>query len=527
MKINYEQIFLIICIVLILTQGLSAEFMSNQETVIHWRSVLKVPETESLQTGLSISLSVTPNSYYQINGTQINITGIIRNMFGPVANAGVVLAKGYLEKPADIANLTTDNNGEFSYSDTVNREGIIRYKARYSSNDLAKPIASSDEVEIKGTKNFDQNETLMINVQNTIVQGTNTNNQSPSSLITLTTKSLEYTSGQNITFSGLVTGINGHPLPHAIVSLEISYSEGNFTKIGNSLSTDQNGTFQNSFFLTGPVSPIIHAVLSGQSDNAVISNEIQMTFVPDDIVPPVRVRSDIRHIDAMISPSVIESGEPISISGWFSDSNGEPIQSARLNLYWYNFGDQIWDRYQMSSEAITTPDGYFTFNVSGPKLPGLSYMAIVSKYEKTGVPLFSSVLFLKTRDSSKVTSGKLFSDLIVSSSPDVVSIGEQSDIIFNLTDSGGNPLIGESLNLFFSMDGFTWLMNGNETVTNSEGIVKISDTPRQSGFHYYKGIFNGSQNFAPVQSETLVLPVIEGNRSEQNQENFFLSESEE
>ena len=88
--------------------------------------------------------------------------------------------------------------------------------------------------------------------------------------------------------------------------------------------------------------------------------------------PRARERTNNRHIDAELTPSVISPGENVTLTGWFSDGNGDGIADGSLNLYWFNFADRIWDRYQNRSEAITNNAGYFALNVTGPNLTGLS-----------------------------------------------------------------------------------------------------------------------------------------------------------
>ena len=73
----------------------------------------------------------------------------------------------------------------------------------------------------------------------------------------------------------------------------------------------------------------------------------------DDFLPRSRDRTDTRSIDADLNAVIIRPDENITISGWFSDGNGNGIPAGRLNLYWYNFADRIWDRYENCSEAIT------------------------------------------------------------------------------------------------------------------------------------------------------------------------------
>ncbi len=307
----------------------------------------------------------------------------------------------------------------------------------------------------------------------------------------------------------MVTGLKGTPLSYAGVTIEQKI-EGSFIRIGDLLSTDRNGTYSISYHLTGPSSPAFRAVSSDEKGNELVSTEILLSFRSDNFSPLSRDRMKTRHIDAILLPPVIRPGENITISGWFADGNGDGIPAGRLNLYWFNFADRIWDRYEPSAESITNEDGYYSFTVNGPKITGISYMAVVSKREQAGNPLFSSVLALTVRGDSTNSSTILPAIVTAESNPSEVTINNQAIITFTLSDLTGIPLAGEPLRLYFSEDGFTWFMNGNGNVTtNTEGVITMTDSPIRPGFHYYRGVYDGSALYGPADSGILVIPVLD------------------
>jgi hypothetical protein len=327
--------------------------------------------------------------------------------------------------------------------------------------------------------------------------------------ITLKTDTGSFAPGQNVTFSGNVWGIKGDPRSFTGVALERS-DAGSFVKIGESLSTDRNGSYSVSYHLTGPYSPDFRSVSTDENGNTIVSGNVSLSFLPERFFPIVRNRMDSRHIDAILSSSVIRPGENITISGWFADGNGDVIRAGMLYLYWYNFADRIWDRYEPSTKAITSGDGQYSFNVSGPNATGISYFAVISKREQSGNPLFSPSLLLTVRTDSKATTSVIPTVLTGKSNPAEVTVHSQAEINFTLSDISGVPLAEEPLRLYFSEDGFTWYMNGNGNLTtNAEGIISMTDSPKRAGFHYYQGIYNGSALYGPADSGILIIPVVE------------------
>ncbi|MFH0968844.1 MAG: hypothetical protein V1862_14290 [Methanobacteriota archaeon] len=631
-------LFILFIAFFITFSGVSSSAVTDEHTVDEWRAILAVPPGSGMLTGLQIALTINPDQYYFPIGSTVNLTGDVYNIFGPVDNASVILAKGEGEQPVPFENLTTDQNGKFSTVDMVNSSMPIRYQIWFEGSDNKKKnLILSNEIEIFGEQREGFEDGVISNVSDVVIKpglsatalaskkgeetgekvggdrsdifsvviagdvtgyqgpesdamvtisriqstgeeplgyritgsdglfeltdmttiselpvsyqivsdmGTpdpsddqvttvivnapalgddgqnltdvnvmddldNGLNQSEFPRISLKADSDSFISGQNITFSGLVTSAKGTPLPYAGVAIE-QLIRGSFSKIGDSLSTDRNGTYSISYHLTGPSSPIFRAVSSDEKGEDLVSGQISLSFLPDNFFPLSRDRMKSRHIDAALSPSVISPGENITISGWFADGNGDGISTGRLTLYWFNFVDRIWDPYGSRTESITNEDGYYSFIVNGPNATGISYFAVVSKREQGGDPLFSSVLALTVRGDEINTSSILPTTMTAHSNPSEVIVNDQAVVTFTLTDLTGIPLAGEPLHLYFSEDGFTWYMNGNENVTtNTEGIVTLTDSPQQAGFHYYQGVYDGSTQYGPTDSGILIIPALD------------------
>lgn len=623
-------LYLLFSTIFITLSGVSSGAVSGEHTTDEWRSILSVPSDGGIRTGLQISLTIDPDQYYLPFGSSANLSGEVYNIFGPVGNASIVLAKGG-DRPVPFENLTTDEFGKFSTADIVNSSGLIRYQIWFEGSDTGKTDRTvSNEIEIRGEKDEgDRDETISdasdsstipgltaaalaiwtgereegddsaiipieisgevtgyngpesdatvfifrmysggeeqlgyrvtgpegrfeftdhragaelpssyriisesgtpdstVNLETKVVasppetvvkdlpvtdsHGSEGNlNQSGFIGISLETDTKSFTSGQNITFSGKVTGLKGTPLSYADVIIEEASTKA-FTRIGDSLITTRNGTYSVSYHLTGPSSPTFRAVSSDEKGDKLVSNEVLLSFQSDSFSPLSRDRIKSRHINGNLLPPVIKPGEDITISGWFSDGDGAAIPFGRLNLYWFNFADRIWDKYEQSAEAIANEDGYYSFNVSGPDATGISYMAVVSKQELSGDPLFSHVLPLTVRGDPISGSSILPTRVTAESNLSEVTVNNQTLITFTLSDLTGTPLSGEPLRLYFSEDGFTWYMNGNGNVTTStEGVITITGIPKRAGFNYYRGVYDGSALYGPADSGILVIPVLE------------------
>lgn len=516
-----KPLHLLFFVTLILTSGIVSGVSLTEHTTEEWRSILAVPDNSTMLTGLQITLAISPDQYYLPQGSEVNITGAISTIFGPIKNAQVILARGNATKPTPVANLTSDESGSFSYTDRVNSPGVVRYQALFEGSDLkGENLTKSYEIEITAVAN-----TTPLNVTTPAdhrevensgeggedlaepVESGNVSEQvSGTSELTLHGPE-SFFSGENITLSGSVTGNGRSPLPYAAVTIQKSGSDGVYTKIGDTVMTGDDGTFTTSYYLTGPKPISFRAVSSDNQGKDLVSSTVTVPFEKtDDFAPMSRDRTGTRHIDANLNAAIIRPDENITLSGWFSDGNGNGIDAGRLNLYWYNFADRIWDRYRNCSEAITNDDGYYSFNVSGPNLTGISYLAVVSKKEQTGKPLFSHVLPLVVKGQSETSTSILPAQLTAKSDPPEVKVNEKAQITFTLSDPDGNPLAEEPVKMYFSEDGFTWFKNGNENLTTrSDGTVAMVDVPKTPGFHYYRGVYNGSEFFGPADSGILAL----------------------
>jgi hypothetical protein len=526
-KIFYFLIFA----ALITVSGVASGASLNEHTTDEWRSILAIPNSSTMLTGLQIYIAISPDQYYLLPGSEVNISGVISSVFDPIKNVPIILARGNGTNPIPYVNLTSDENGEFSFTDQVNTSGIVRYQAWFEGSDLKdKNLTRSYEIEVRVVtdvtdKNLSEPAPMTSILETSVQENGTENNEADedtisnekeqltgnSSDINLQITPESFTTGQNITLTGVIFGNDRTPLPHAPVSIEMKEDGNEFVKIGDTLSTDTSGKFTASYYLTGPDALLFRVVSSDEQGKNLVSNRVQVPFeMTEDFSPRAFERTESRHIDANLNAAIIRPDNNISISGWFSNGNGDGIAAGRLNLYWYNFADRIWDKYENCSEAITNHDGFFSFNVTGPNLTGISYLAVVSKKEQTGKPLFSHVLPLAVRGQTENKSLKLPAEFTVKSEPSEVRVNEKALITFTLTDPDGNPLAEEPVKMYFSEDGFNWFMNGNGNITTrSDGTIAMVDIPKASGFHYYRGIYDGSEFFGPADSGILTLIITE------------------
>ncbi|HWQ64615.1 MAG TPA: hypothetical protein VN429_09385 [Methanospirillum sp.] len=514
---------LLFLITLILVSGTASAISLKEHTTEEWQSILAIPDNSTMLTGLQITLAIRPNLYYLPQGSEVNISGKITTMFGPIKNAPIILARGNGTIPAPAVNLTTDDNGDFSLTDHLNSSGVVRYQAWFEGSDLkGKNLTKSYEIEITTVANSTEQKFTNLTVQEEPEQSIVEPEEIPESDATLNESDIKqisdtsglilhgpesYISGENVTFSGSIIGKNQTPLPFVALSIQKRGDNGQYSKIGDTITTGADGSFTTSYYLTGPETLSFRALSTDDLGKDLTSNVVTLQFEKtEDFAPMARDRTGIRNIDAGLNAAIIKPDENVTISGWFSDGEGNGVASGRLNLYWYNFADKIWDRYRNTSEAITNDDGYYAFNVSGPNLTGISYLAVVSKKEQTGKPLFSHVLPLVVRGQTETNSSILPAVLTVKSEPPEVQVNEKALITFTLSDPDGNPLAEEPVQMYFSEDGFTWFMNGNGNLTTrSDGTVAMVDVPKKSGFHYYRGVYGGSDFFGPADSGILAL----------------------
>ncbi len=504
---------------LILLSGTVSGVSLTEHTTDEWRSILAVPDNSTMLTGLQITLTVSPNTYYLPQGSEVNISGTISSIFGPIKNAQIILARGNATSPISYANLTSDESGDFSYTDLVNNSGVVRYQAWFEGSDLkGENLTKSYEVEINADasgqkitgpepdEETDTSEESLDESADSEEAGNSSERQDVGSLFTLHGPE-SFVSGENITLSGSLTAYDQTPLPYTPVTIQKQDSDGEYSKIGDTVITGDDGIFTASYFMTGPSPLTFRAVTSGKQGEELASNTVTMQFErTDDFAPMSRDRTGTRNINADLNAVIIRPDENVTISGWFSDGNGDGIAAGRLNLYWYNFADRIWDRYRNCSETITNDDGFYAFNVSGPNLTGVSYLAVVSKKEQTGKPLFSHILPLVVKGQAENSSSVLPAQLTAKSDPAEVQVNEKAQITFTLSDPDGNPLADEPVKMYFSEDGFTWFMNGNENLTTrNDGTIAMVDVPKAPGFHYYRGVYSGSDFFGPADSGILAL----------------------
>jgi hypothetical protein len=529
--------FFLLCIILATGIWTTSGALPGEHTADEWRSILAVTEDDRWLTGLQIGIAITPNQYYLTEGTLVNITGMVTNVFGPISQREIMLARGVNEAPSLYQNLTTDENGTFLFSDIINATGTVRYQAWAAGSDIkGKNQTRSNEIEVRAEKNLtapfqDQGDQIpedegLLNLSQTYEpasgeqadageNGTATldlPSESPERLLSLQAEPVVFDPGRNISMSGVLISESGSTRPHTPVQLETRTGNETFSRIGDLLVTDRNGTYGAAYHLTGPYDPDIRAVASPGSGQELLSDVIPLTFDDGYLIAPARERRDIRSIDAYLSPPIVLVGENCTISGWFADGNGDAIAYGSLHVYWYNFADRIWDRYKDGSEIITNKDGYYTANISSPSEAGVSYLAVVSRSEKTGKPLFSPVQVLIVREPETEQDPVMETSLTGRADPPEVRIGEQAEITFTLSDQEGTPLAGEPVTILFSDDGFTWFMNeGGNLTTRSDGTITMSDIPHQSGFHYYRSVYDGSENYRAADSGIITLIITDQN----------------
>ena len=510
------QIFLVSFIGWILAAG-AAGSVTDEYTVEEWKTILAVGEGEGRLTGLQITLSIDPDRYYLPVETPVNLSGELFSIFGPLEGEPVIISHQDGNASSENQTLITGEDGKFSTTVVVNRTVVYRFQAWFEGSDLPGiNLTKSREVEMTGValtsvsdgKKADDGDAEDLTEEDAPEESPS---RQQGATLSLEADAGTFSAGQNTTLSGYLRGYGGTPLPHRMIAVEMRSRDQGYSRIGSILLTDTKGRFTGSYHLTGPDNLKFRALTTETGGERIESNPVSLTFRDDTFDPPARIRYDERHIDAFLTPSRIRTGENITLSGWFSDGSGEPVRAEQVNLYWYNFMDRIWDRYEAATDAITGRDGNFAINVTGPDLPGVTYMAVVSRHEENGEPLFSRALTLSVRNESEPVSSLLAPSLQISGSPVSVRVGEPVTITVTLTGPDGIPIAGAPLLILFSTDGFTWYMSGaDDTVTGPDGLFSFTHTPDTAGFSYFRGVYNSTASSDQADSGILVIPVTDG-----------------
>ena len=237
---------LLLFFTLIAGSGISSGALLTEHTTEEWRSILAVPDSSAELTGLQISLAIDPDQYYQHQGSSVNISGEMTTIFGPVRNAPIILARGNNTSPHPFQNLTTDENGDFSYTDTVNTSGIIRYQAWFEKSDLkGKNITKSYEIEIRSNP-------VTIN---------QTNSESALQATAITGEPVS--DGVPVLISGIVSGLNGADID-ANVTILMNTSAGE-QEIGT-VTTSSEGYFELNTRVDPTDLPIIYLIKNRQGN---------------------------------------------------------------------------------------------------------------------------------------------------------------------------------------------------------------------------------------------------------------------
>ena len=85
---------LLFLITLILISGTASAISLKEHTTEEWQSILAIPDNSTMLTGLQITLAIQPDQYYLPRGSEVNISGKITTMFGPIKDAPIILARG-------------------------------------------------------------------------------------------------------------------------------------------------------------------------------------------------------------------------------------------------------------------------------------------------------------------------------------------------------------------------------------------------------------------------------------------------
>lgn len=211
----------------------------------------------------------------------------------------------------------------------------------------------------------------------------------------------------------------------------------------------------------------------------------------------------------MMEKKTVSPAENITVNGWYSDGDGNGLEFTQVRLFRFNTNFWKWEQYPDSSAALTNKDGYYSFTVPAENKSGSYYISVIDKRNNGLEPLISNILGLRIVSGSVNQTERNQVSLLVSARPPVIQMNETTQILISLLDQTGNAIAGEPVLIYFSEDGFTWFMNGKGSVpTGPDGNITLTDTPKKAGVHYYRALYNGSSLYTPIESELLVLPVL-------------------
>ena len=213
-------------------------------------------------------------------GSSAIITGTLTDTGNnPIANAQIRLTINGSPK-----TLRTNENGEFTHTFKMTKEGTNNITATYAGNSIYEAVEGEITVEVAKAE----------------------------SVISITPIE-SVTKGETITISGSLKDAKGTAIANAQVKLNINGSP-------KTLRTNENGEFTHTFKMTKEGTNNITATYAGNSIYEAVEGEITV---------------EVAKAESVISITPIESvtkGETITISGSLKDAKGTAIANAQVKL---------------------------------------------------------------------------------------------------------------------------------------------------------------------------------------------------
>lgn len=512
MRLQIFFLSLLVCLLLTVAASAQVTIFSGDED---WQDLLKIEDDEDYLAGLTLTLALDPDTYYKRAGDEIRIFGEIKSIFGPLSDALIIVEQRNETSLCKQIPVRSDKDGYFIITDTLDVTEKISYQSLFSLDiNSDDSNFSSPRIELSVLENEDTVSETYTSPENETISSEEESRHINYSPLSFSTNVERYTPGEIIILNGTVKDISGRPDPYKKVQIGLkTHGSGKTSGAERKMTyhTGSDGTINVSYHLTGPypIEFFMELPSTGQIIKEV-SDTLTLTPEPIDISPPSRIIPEKEQIDAHLVSNSVNTQENVTVHGWYSYQNGSGGILLPLELVWYNFGGRIWDKYPKSTEIITNADGYFTCTLSAPSTPGAYLLSIRTVKTVTKSHVYSNILNLIVKEpelSVEPVVEYQYPQLSLFASPSIGRTGEMTQLLVLLSDTTGNLLINNPVQLFQSDDGIEWRILSDSLVTNESGEIIIGIIPEKPGYQYYRAITQITE-YDIISSDTFVLPVL-------------------
>lgn len=489
---------------IILATGASAG--SPDKSPAEWKEILTIGDTRDALAGATLTLSLMPDRYYQTNGTEINLNGTLKTLFGPVKDAEILLEKNNSTENLLMQNGVSDTHGNFTFIDNLTQGGIYRFRAMYYPGEMNQTIpVTSDILEVK----VREMNASPFPTDDTRVEDQTTEERTHRTILLTLTGSPGYEPGDPVSIQGQVSDRNGTGIPYARILLYPLNNQGSQRSGSLTGDTRKDGNVNFTYHLPGP-EPASFVMEYPGTEPPALSDTLVLTPSGPGNDPGARVLHDKETIDAFLEENTEAGGENLTVYGWYGKKEGEPSRFSLLECIWYNFGGQLWDQYQNTSEILTNNDGLFACRVTAPQTPGMYLLGVRSLGNTTSRPVYSNVLVLTVTSPETMNEtyeGENLPALRIEADPPVLQQNQELEIRVLLTDANGTLLPDVPVSIQRSYDGIDWQdMPESIVTTDVAGSATMSTRADRTGYLYFQAFIKDKEG-SILQSNILIIPV--------------------